>query len=257
MMRASTGDGVTGNGAIGVLDRITAVFEAFEAIDDDVRGLSISELAARTGLPKSTVSRLVAGLVRQHYLERDGPSIHLGLRLFELAQFAEAPQELRRAALPVMSELRNATGGTVHLAILDGNEMIIVAVAGGGAVASEAPRIGRRIAVSETALGLAVIAHLDPHPAVGVGGLDAHDRAEIVRSGVSITSRGGATDLVSVASPFRSRASSVDAAVSVTVPADGFDVGSTAPIVRAAARSLDRGEPSTRGKAAASDHAVG
>lgn len=255
MMPGSTGGGVTGDGTIGVLDRITAVFEAFEAIDDDVRGLSISELAARTGLPKSTVSRLVAGLVRQHYLERDGPSVHLGLRLFELAQFAEAPQELRKAALPVMSELRNATGGTVHLAILDGNAMIVVAVARAGPVGSEASRIGRRIGLHDTALGRAVIAHLDTRSGAGAVGLDAHDQAEILRSGVSITSGEWAVGLVSVASPFRSRAASVDAAISVTAPADDVDVGSLAPIVLAAARSLDRRKPSARGEPAAPDHA--
>ena len=48
--------------SFGVLDRMTAIFEAF---DEDDRGLRISELAARAGLPKSTVSRLVSTLVRQ------------------------------------------------------------------------------------------------------------------------------------------------------------------------------------------------
>ena len=67
--------------AVGVLDRMTAILEAF---DEDDHGLRISELAARADLPKSTVSRLVSTLVRERYLERDGKVIHLGLRLFEL-----------------------------------------------------------------------------------------------------------------------------------------------------------------------------
>ena len=78
--------------AVGVLDRMTCILEAF---DGDDRGMGISELALRAGLPKSTVSRLVATLVRQRYLERDGKLIHLGLRLFELGQLAEQPRELR------------------------------------------------------------------------------------------------------------------------------------------------------------------
>ena len=80
--------------AVGVLDRMTAIFEAF---DEDDHGLRVSELAARAGLPKSTVSRLVSTLVRERYLERAGRVIHLGLRLFELGQLAEEPRELRRA----------------------------------------------------------------------------------------------------------------------------------------------------------------
>ena len=68
------------------------------------RDLGISELALRAALPKSTVSRLVATLVRQRYLERDGKRIRLGLRLFELGQLAEQPREVRIAALPVMAD---------------------------------------------------------------------------------------------------------------------------------------------------------
>ena len=48
---------------VGVLDRMTAILEAF---DEDDHGLRISELAARADLPKSTVSRLVSTLVREH-----------------------------------------------------------------------------------------------------------------------------------------------------------------------------------------------
>ena len=104
---------------------MTAIFEAF---DEDDLGLRISELAARADLPKSTVSRLVSTLVRQRYLERDGQVIHLGLRLFELGQLAEEPRELRAAALPVIADLRNATGETVSLAIPDGHEMVCIAI---------------------------------------------------------------------------------------------------------------------------------
>ena len=120
------------NDALGVLDRMTSILEAF---DQDDMGLGISELALRAGLPKSTVSRLVATLVRQRYLERDGKRIHLGLRLFELGQLAEQPRELRAAALPVMADLRNTTGENVHLAIRDRREMVCIAVMRGRSAA--------------------------------------------------------------------------------------------------------------------------
>src|SRR5688572_4710091 len=118
--------------AVGVLDRMTAILEAF---DEDDHGLHLSELAARADLPKSTVSRLVSTLVRERYLERDGKVIHLGLRLFELGQLAQEPRELRAAALPVMADLRNRTGETASLAIRDGREMVCIAVVRGRASA--------------------------------------------------------------------------------------------------------------------------
>src|ERR671911_459289 len=111
--------------SFGVLDRMTAIFEAF---DQDDRGLRISELAMRAELPKSTVSRLVSTLVRQHYLERDGSVIRLGLRLFELGQLAQEPRELRAAALPVLADLRRATGRSAYLAIRDAHEMVCIAI---------------------------------------------------------------------------------------------------------------------------------
>ena len=126
-----------------------------EAFDERRPGVGISELALRAGLPKSTVSRIVAGLVRQRYLERDGTLIHLGLRLFELGQLAEMPQELRFAALPVMADLRNATGETVHLAIRDGREVVYISIMRGRGSPAPTSRIGGRAPVHATALGKA------------------------------------------------------------------------------------------------------
>ena len=149
----------TANDPLGVLDRMTSILEAF---DQDDMGLGISELALRAGLPKSTVSRLVATLVRQRYLERDGKRIHLGLRLFELGQLAEQPRELRAAALPVMADLRNTTGENVHLAIRDRREMVCIAVMRGRSAAPPTVRIGGRLPIHATALGKAVLAHSSP-----------------------------------------------------------------------------------------------
>jgi IclR family acetate operon transcriptional repressor len=145
--------------AVGVLDRMTCILEAF---DGDDRGMGISELALRAGLPKSTVSRLVATLVRQRYLERDGKLIHLGLRLFELGQLAEQPRELRIAALPVMADLRNQTGENVHLAIRDGGEVVCIAVMRGRSAGPSTVRTGGRLPLHATALGKAVLAHDSP-----------------------------------------------------------------------------------------------
>ena len=60
--------------SVGVLARITAIFEVLGDNDD---GIGVSELAARAGLPKSTVSRLVSALVRRHYLERAGTTVRV------------------------------------------------------------------------------------------------------------------------------------------------------------------------------------
>ena len=73
--------------SVSVLDRVTAVFEAFGEHDE---GLGVSELARRANLPKSTVSRIAADLVEQRFLDRDGDMLYLGVRLFELGQTVAA-----------------------------------------------------------------------------------------------------------------------------------------------------------------------
>jgi IclR family transcriptional regulator, acetate operon repressor len=240
------------NDALGVLDRMTSILEAF---DQEDRGLGISELALRAGLPKSTVSRLVATLVRQRYLERDGRRIHLGLRLFELGQLAEQPRELRAAALPVMADLRNTTGENVHLAIRDRREMVCIAVMHGRSAAPPTVRIGGRLPIHATALGKAVLAHSPPSDVDEVisGGLEAWTSQTIsdpaVLRGQLVDIRRGAlaAEVGEFAAGVFCAASAVFApsgglvgAVSVSGCADGFDADRFAPAIRAAALTLTR-----------------
>ncbi|WP_203581916.1 IclR family transcriptional regulator [Microbacterium hibisci] len=236
--------------SVGVLDRMTAILEAF---DEDDRGLGLSELAVRAGLPKSTVSRLVATLVRQRYLERDGRRIHLGLRLFELGQLAEQPRELRIAALPVMAELRNRTGENAHLAIRDGAEMICIAAMRGRSGTSLAVRTGGRLAVHATALGKAVLAYAAPDdvagvlttrltaftPATVVDPSRLRQQLEAIRSGApAVEVRESAADVCAVASPVVAPSGAVVAAISVSGTADAFDLDLWSGAVDAAALAL-------------------
>ena len=201
---------------LGVLDRMTSILEAF---DEDDRGLGLSELAVRAGLPKSTVSRLVATLVRQRYLEREGKQIHLGLRLFELGQLAEQPRELRIAALPVMADLRNRTGHNAHLAIRDGDHLVCLAAMRGRGAPPLAPRTGGRLALDATALGDAVLG-----------------RSSTVDAGQEDSSGGVRT----IANPILDSTGRVVAAISATGWTDDFDIDRSAAAVRVAALAVSR-----------------
>ena len=141
--------------SVSVLDRVTAVFEAFGEHDE---GLGVSELARRANLPKSTVSRIVADLVGQRFLERDGDKLYLGIRLFELGQTVQRPRELRTLALPVMTDLRNLTGHTVHLAVLEGGDIVFLAIVRGWPTPKPLGRVGGRLPAHATALGKAILA---------------------------------------------------------------------------------------------------
>jgi len=130
--------------ALRVLERASRILDAFDGEDE---GLGIADIARRSGLPKSTVSRLVATLVRQSYLERDGRSLHLGLRVFELGQLARAPHELRAIARPVIHRLRDETGFDVDLSLRDGDDAVCVAALHGRAGTGDHIAVGSRVAL--------------------------------------------------------------------------------------------------------------
>lgn len=244
--------------SVSVLDRLTALFEAFAEPDE---GLGISELARRANLPKSTVSRIAAELVEQRLLDREGDKLYLGVRLFELGQTVDQPRRLRRLALPVMTDLRNMTGHTVHLAVLDGSDVVCVAVVRGQA-APPVVRVGGRLPAHATALGKAMLAFATPERARALAGEGLARRTvhtvcdievllreltEARRTGVAFESEECVIGRGCVASPILGRGGAPVAAISVAGSVDHIDADRVASAVRAAAMSLSRRVAAERG----------
>ena len=109
---------------ISVLLRAFEVLGAFDQGPQDQ--LSLSEIARRTGLPKTTVFRLLASLEQIGAVERGDLHYQLGLRLFELGERVPLKRDLREAALPFMGDLYEVTHETVHLAVLEGTDVVYI-----------------------------------------------------------------------------------------------------------------------------------
>jgi DNA-binding IclR family transcriptional regulator len=101
------------------------VLEAFSSTDPE---LSVVEIARRTGLPRTTVHRIVDSLRTVGFLEQDASRDHyrLGLKLFELGGSALMNLPLYREAPPFVDTLAKLTGEAVHLCIFDGAQMVFV-----------------------------------------------------------------------------------------------------------------------------------
>ena len=80
---------------------------------------TVSELAATTGLPRSTASRLVAALERQGLVARDGGrgSVRPGPVLVSFARRSVPSADLVSACGPALERLADATGETANLAV--------------------------------------------------------------------------------------------------------------------------------------------
>ncbi len=95
--------------------------------------LTVSELAERIDVHRSTASRLVSTLLARGFLEREagGESLHLGPEAVRLGAIAIAGSELLTGARPVLARLAETTGEAVTLAVASGGRVLTVAEADG------------------------------------------------------------------------------------------------------------------------------
>ena len=230
---------------VAVLDRIIAILDA---VKDSGGSTTITELAACTAMPKSTVSRLVAELTAQRYLERTQEGVTLGLRLFELGARASLPRRLLAAAAPVIRNLRDVTGERVGLWVQQGTDMVSIATVA-GRLPMLPTRAGMRSPALTTASGKAylafcadqgvvnrVSASLIDDAAANFRDELSHVRASVVAMDREVSYPG----ILAVASPVLSASHVVLGAISIAGPSGAMDPERVAPLVRAAGTTVTR-----------------
>jgi DNA-binding IclR family transcriptional regulator len=129
--------------------------------------LSNAELAARTGLPRPTISRLTYTLVILGYLRPSAKygKYQLGSALISATYPLMASIGLRQHARPLMNALADETGGAVSMGIRDRLNIVLVetsrsrtGVRAAGALADT----GLSLPIAGSAIGRAWLAGVDP-----------------------------------------------------------------------------------------------
>lgn len=138
-----------------VIDRISLVLDAF----DGPGRLTLAQIVRRTGLPRSSAHRMLERLVQLRWLRRSGRDYELGMRLVELGSLAVHQDRLVRAATPLLVELHRATGLVVHLAVLDGPDVVYLEKVGDRLNSVIPSRVGGRQPAHCTAVGKAILAY--------------------------------------------------------------------------------------------------
>ena len=107
-------------------DRALLTLQAF---DGEGQSLTVSEIAARLGVHRSTASRLAATLRARGFLERgaNGEAFRLGPELGRLGMLAVSGRDLADLARKPMASLAERTGETVTLSVRHGEEMATIA----------------------------------------------------------------------------------------------------------------------------------
>ncbi len=146
---------------IRVLDRAISVLSVLS----DGKARTLMELSETIALNSSTTFRLLSALAFHNYVERDEQTgkYALGLACLELARSYQMSNHVRRAALPVLETLRDETGETIHLAILDDMEVVYLEKLHGlHAIGLMTSRVGGRLPAHCTGLGKSLLAFTDP-----------------------------------------------------------------------------------------------
>jgi DNA-binding IclR family transcriptional regulator len=114
------------NANIGGIQVISRAAQILRALDGSPDGLSLSQLADRAGLPRSTVHRLTTALAAEGLVAAASPTarVRLGPELTRLA--IGARREIRQELRPYMERLFERLNETVDLAILDGDHLLFV-----------------------------------------------------------------------------------------------------------------------------------
>jgi DNA-binding IclR family transcriptional regulator len=114
-------------GADGGMQVITRAAAILGALAEPEGGRSLAQLAAQTGLPKTTVHRICTALEHVGYIHTDAVSGHreLGASLLRLAVVGR--RDLISVLEPLLERLSVDLNETVDLAVLDASQVLFVA----------------------------------------------------------------------------------------------------------------------------------
>ncbi len=149
------------------LERGLRVIEATAAIGGTA---TLSEIARKTALPRSTAHHILRALVDFGYLVQDGDArpYRLGPKLFRLTGHTWTKEQLAEIAMPYLDELSRRTGEGTSLAILRDGVVTIVAKRESEGPVRVAQEVGARRPIYCTAVGKALAAWLPDREVDGI-----------------------------------------------------------------------------------------
>lgn len=225
-----------------VLRRIVSILDAF---DGEKPVLSLVELSALTGLPKSTAHRYAEQFVEIGWLERSVHGYQIGMRLFELGGLVNRQSRLRSKARPHLQALAAATGSAVNLGVLDNGDVVYLErmllrqfdlpTRDGGRMPAYCTGVGKALLAfsGEHEVERAIQRGLERRTPYTIVTPDLF-RAEmeaIRRDGIALDREEACLGISCVATPIRGSGRAI-AALSVSGPPSEIDIDALAPAVR-------------------------
>lgn len=228
-------------GGAAAVDRALSLLAAFRAGD---QALTVTELAARTRLYKSTVLRLLASLGHGGLVQRTADGRWgLGPELARLAALYAASFSLGDVVLPVMRALVERTGESVAFHVRQGEQRLCLYRVDSPHLLRDHVRAGDLLPLDRGAGGRVLLAF---------SGARGRLYERIRRDGYLLVEGDRVPGLVGVSAPVWSAAEVLAGALTLTVPEQRFQPAVVGELRRAAARltTLLRGEPAAPARSA-------
>lgn len=158
-----------------------------EVAQSDIGGATLSMLVKRSGMPRSTVFRLLDCLVREGLLHKDASrTYHLGSKIYDLGLLASHRFDLSGYSFAVLRRLAETLGDTVFLNRRSGLDMVCIErIEGPNSVKILTMSVGTRRPIGLGAGGLALLSALDAKEADAV--LKANHARYLAYYGSSLT----------------------------------------------------------------------
>ena len=146
----------------------------------------VSEVARAFGMVRSNAHRTLQTLVACGWVEQDAQTsaYRASLKLFELGAMVDAASDLRSLLRPHLAALAQSTGETIHLAVLDGADIVYIDKFDSPLPVVAYSRIGGRASAACVASGKALLAALQEDEAAlrsRLGELRAHTQNSLTR----------------------------------------------------------------------------
>jgi len=141
---------------------VERALSVLQCLGNSKRGFSISEIGRRLNIPKSSAHLILTTLERRGFLQRNTQTgrYHFGLQLVSLSRSALENLDLREEAKPFLRSLMQESGLTVHMAVLERDEAVIIEKVEAPGLVRLASWIGRRLDLNCTGVGKVLLAFL-------------------------------------------------------------------------------------------------
>ncbi|WP_249147558.1 IclR family transcriptional regulator C-terminal domain-containing protein [Bradyrhizobium sp. AUGA SZCCT0177] len=129
-----------------------------QALNQQRRALSASQISQRTGIPRAAVRRCLLTLMHLGFVASEGERCYaLRPRVLSLGSAYLASSPLGKVAQPILSNVRNRLQETACISVLDGDQILCIARSPAKRLMTTSLDAGSRLPASCTSIGRVLI----------------------------------------------------------------------------------------------------